>query len=203
MFLNVVGFVLLGTVAVTNLPQIVHMLRSGNTSGVSLTMHASFMMSWSLWLVYALSVGDWVLIASNVLGAVVEAVVTVIIVVYRYSHHESVWGTFKNERHNLWVLALTFLMIGFAFWNLDLMVILLAFVDVTIIFPQVVEVFKVEDLSGNSLASWWLFVVEAVLCIVYSVGIGEPLSYAWAFLFLSCYLVIIWKVTYYRLSKVV
>lgn len=161
-------------------------------------MHAAFALSWFLWLTYALYLNDWVLIASNFLGVTVEVVLTVLIIVYRSAMHENVWTAFMNEGANLWFLVALLPVMTLSFINLEVMIVLLAVADVFIIVPQVVEVFKVEDLSGASLLTWWLFVGEAILCIVYALGIGEPLSYAWAYLYLPCYGIIIWKIMEYR-----
>ena len=200
MFVNIVGVLLLISVGVTNIPQVVKMLKTRNTSGMSLTMHAAFALSWALWLTYALHIGDWVLVASNSLGVVVEFSITVLIVVYRFTHHENIWGTFVNEGANLWFIIALLPVFTLSFINLEVMIVLLAVADTFIIIPQVIEVFKVKDLSGFSLASWWLFVGEACLCIWYAVSIGEPLSYAWAYLYLPCYVIIIWKIMQYRRS---
>ena len=127
-----------------------------------------------------------------------ELAVTLLVVFYRLTHHENVLGTIKNEGHNLWFIAALVPVMVAGFFSLDLMIVLLAFADMTIILPQVVEVFKVKDLSGSNLLTWWLFVGEACLGIFYAFAIGEPLSYAWAYLYLPCYFIIIWKIVSYK-----
>lgn len=198
MLVNIVGVLLLVSVGATNIPQVFKMLNTRNTSGMSLSMHAAFALSWALWLAYALHIGDWVLISSNVLGVVVELLITSLIVFYRLAHHENIWGAFVNEGSNLWFLVALLPVLTLSFINLEVMIILLAVADTFIVIPQVIEVFKVKDLSGFSLASWWLFVGEAGLCIWYALSIGEPLSYAWAYLYLPCYFIIIYKIIQYR-----
>ena len=59
------GYAAASLTTLSFVPQAWLTFRSGDTSGISLTMYAAFTVGVALWLVYGIALGEWPIIAAN------------------------------------------------------------------------------------------------------------------------------------------
>ncbi|WP_428033797.1 SemiSWEET transporter [Amphritea sp.] len=77
------NFTLIGLLAATCttcsfVPQVIHILRTGNVDGISLMMYSVFTIGVALWLVYGLILGDIPVILANVVTLVLASMVLIL-----------------------------------------------------------------------------------------------------------------------------
>lgn len=83
------NFTLIGLMAATCttlsfVPQVVHILRTGNVEGISLMMYSVFTVGVALWLTYGLLLGDLPVILANLVTLVLASTVLVLTLIKRY-----------------------------------------------------------------------------------------------------------------------
>lgn len=60
------------------LPQVLHIIRNRDTSGISFSMYCIFVFGISLWLAYGLLLNNWPMIIANVITLVLSSIVLVL-----------------------------------------------------------------------------------------------------------------------------
>ncbi len=58
-------------------PQALHTLRTRDVSGISLAMYGTFTVGVALWLVYGLALGEWPIVAANLVTLALAATILV------------------------------------------------------------------------------------------------------------------------------
>ena len=59
-------------------PQALHTLRTRDVSGISLAMYGTFTVGVALWLVYGLALGEWPIVAANLVTLALASTILVI-----------------------------------------------------------------------------------------------------------------------------
>ena len=77
-FIDLVGAIAATLTTSAFFPQAVKTIRTGNTSGLSLTMYALLLSGVTLWLAYGVFIGSWPLIVSNAVVLVPQTLVIAI-----------------------------------------------------------------------------------------------------------------------------
>ncbi|WP_091356751.1 SemiSWEET transporter [Amphritea atlantica] len=83
------NFTLIGLMAATCttlsfVPQVVHILRTGNVEGISLMMYSVFTVGVALWLAYGVVLGDLPVILANLVTLVLASMVLVLTLIKRH-----------------------------------------------------------------------------------------------------------------------
>ena len=77
-FIDLVGAIAATLTTSAFFPQAVKTIRTGNTSGLSLTMYALLLSGVTLWLAYGVFIGSWPLIVGNAIVLVPQTLVMAI-----------------------------------------------------------------------------------------------------------------------------
>lgn len=195
---EILGMVLIPTPLIIMLPQIIQTIRSKDVNGLSLSSQASWTASWTVWCLYALTIGSTPIFISNVLGLLADTVLFIFILVYTLREHS--WKTMlKREGSHVFVLASILpVFIMYVAYGLEPAILNLAIADFIALLPQLITSFKSKSLSGLNVWSWWFKVIVNISWIVYGFGIGNVLSVSWAFFMIPMYLLVIGRIYYDR-----
>lgn len=75
---SLVGYMAATLTTIAFLPQVLHILRTRNTAGISLAMYSAFTLGVAMWLVYGLLLHAWPIILANVVTLALSASVLVL-----------------------------------------------------------------------------------------------------------------------------
>ena len=167
-----------------SVPQVVDLLRSKNSAGVSVATWAVGLFSGLVWLSWGLANHLWAQVLGNALVALGSGVVLA-----------GCWPSKRAAVLRATVLALIgfvlVLLLGLlAAWLLSAVALAVAMLGTL---PQVIEVLRDSDLGGVSVWSWLLSGANAVTWTVYGALVGSWVTMAPGVVVLPSCLFIAWK----------
>ena len=179
-----VGVVMLGwalafTGALVAVPQALRVVRTGDVQGLSVTTQVAWVVSWSLWLTYSLTVHAWPKVGAESLGLVVEIAMTAVVLrgVLRTGHLGAALRP-AVVFAGVGAVACVGARVG---GGPEALAGALTVFDGASLAPALWAVWRSASLAGLSGASWALRAAVAGGWIAYGFGFGHPLAAGWAF----------------------
>ncbi len=163
------GIVLCATVLGSGMafPQARKIARTGRVEGVSAAWAGVSAALNTWWLIYGISEGVWAVVPVSALSLTLYLAIGALIV--RHAGRSSL-GAMVGGALALGAVPLPFLLVGG--WQIAGTVVGLCYG--LQLLPAVIEAYRSRDVSGVSVGTWVIALVEAGLWLVYGLAVGDP-----------------------------
>ena len=152
-----------------SVPQLLRLVRTGSTAGVSLPAVANSSVSYLAWTAYSCTLSDPWLLASSAVGLPGTLALTVL-----------VWRR-GADRSGLWVPVLWAGLLAVAAWldaslGTSATAAALGASVLWLLVPTLSTVWRSPDVSGQAPGTWWVLALEGALFLAYGLVAAVPAS---------------------------